>query len=190
MNFAKKAFHYLIAGHLRRHGYVKTGDRIKGLQFKYRLEFHQPNGECKVVNSGNLLTDQGLQYLGGGTSFEGSPQYTDFFIFLFTNPRVPVVTDTMANLSEYGELVTGIDLTSRPRWDWVKSQFLYDSSADPAVWTVTASSVTVYGIGLTTMSAFGSTGGLLISATMLDSPETVKTNGFIRSPASIEFARG
>jgi hypothetical protein len=187
MTFAQKLFQ-----HLMRSGYLKIKDReiVRGLSFKYNIEYHHPDGTVKKVDICNLLTNQGLQYLGGGTAFEGNPQYNDFYIFLYTNGRVPLESDTPANLPEYGELTTGIDLTSRPRWNWTKSGFVYDSSAAPAEWKVTASSVTVRGIGIVTMSAFGSTGGLLISASMQDSPETVKTPGFIRTPATIEFSRG
>lgn len=158
--------------------------------FSYGLDFIQPNGEYKHLDLSNLIPDAGLRYLGGGTAFEGQQAYTEFFFALFVNGRVPLATDTMANLSEYGELITGIDLTSRPKWNFTRTGGTYDSSASPALYTVTAASVEVRGIMLCTQAAFLSTAGILLSARLLDSPEVVRQGGFIRATATHTFQRG
>ena len=158
--------------------------------FRYGLDFIQPDGECKHLDLSNLIPDAGLRYLGGGTAFEGQQAYTEFFFVLFVNGRAPLVSDTMANLPEYGELVTGIDLTSRPKWNFTRTGGVYDSSANPALYTVTAASVEVRGIMLCTQSAFLSTDGILLSARLMDSPEVVKQGGFIRAICTHTFQRG
>ncbi len=158
--------------------------------FHYSLDFIQPDGECKHLELSNLIPDAGLRYLGGGTAFEGMATFSEFFFILFTNGRAPLTTDTMANLPEYGELVTGTDRTARQRWNFTRTGGTYDSSANPALYTVTAASVEVRGIMLGTQAAFLSTDGILLSARLLDSPEVVRQGGFIRATATHTFQRG
>lgn len=190
MNAKPLAFAAAIAKHLGFAGLLEDCSRVKGIHFDYNLEVHNPGEAERVIEAGNLLTDQGLRYFGGGTSIDGDTQYPSLYQFLYTNPRTPLVTDTAANIPEYGELVSGVDLTSRPEWLPVRSGFVYDSSSNKSVWTVTATEITVYGIGIVTVGAFGATTGLLLSARLLDSPETVKSEGTFKSSASIEFTRG
>lgn len=166
----------------------KHATSIEG--FRYSLDFIQPDGECKHLDLSNLIPDAGLRYLGGGTAFEGQATYTDFFFVLYTLGRAPLVTDTMANLPEYGELITGTDRTSRQRWNFTRTGGVYDSSASPALYTVTAASVEVRGIMLCTQAAYLSTDGILLSARLLDSPEVVRQGGFIRATATHTFQRG
>lgn len=166
----------------------KHATSIEG--FRYSLDFIQPDGECKHLYLSNLIPDTGLRYLGGGTAFEGQATYTSFYFALYTNGRVPLVTDTMANLPEYGELITGTDRASRQQWDFTRIGGTYDSSANPAIYTVTASSVEVRGIMLCTQSAYLSTDGILLSARLLDSPEVVRKGGLIRAIATHTFQRG
>jgi hypothetical protein len=158
--------------------------------FHYGLDFVQPDGKINHLELDNLIPDAGLRYLGGGTAFEGMATYSEFFFVLYTIGRAPQQTDTMANLPEYGELVTGTDRTSRQRWDFTRTGGTYDSSGNPALYTVTAASVEVRGIMLCTQQAYLSTDGILLSARLLDSPEIVRQGGFIRATATHTFQRG
>ena len=158
--------------------------------FSFGLDFVQPDGKCKHVELDNLIPDAGLRYLGGGTAFEGMATYSEFFFVLYTLGRAPLATDTMANLPEYGELATGTDRASRQRWNFTSTGGTYDSSGNPALYTVTAASVEVRGIMLCTQQAYLSTDGILLSARLLDSPEVVKQGGFIRATATQTFQRG
>lgn len=158
--------------------------------FVFGLDIINPDEEPKHLELPNLIPDAGLRYLGGGTAFEGMATFSDFFFILYTNGRVPLATDTMVNLPEYGELVTGIDRTARQRWNFTRTGGTYDSSANPALYTVTAASVEVRGIMLGTQAAFLSTDGILLSARLLDSPEVVRQGGFIRATATHTFQRG
>jgi hypothetical protein len=158
--------------------------------FIFGLDIINPGEEPKHLELPNLIPDAGLRYLGGGTAFEGMQAYTDFYFVLYTLGRAPLAADTMANLPDYGELITGTDRTSRQRWNFTRTGGVYDSSASPALYTVTAASVEVRGIMLCTQAAFLSTDGILLSARLLDSPEVVRQGGFIRATATHTFQRG
>lgn len=176
---------------LNRHIHQINNSHVSSIGgFVFGLDIINPGEEPRHLELPNLIPDVGLRYLGGGTAFEGQATYTSFYFALYTNGRVPLVTDTMANLPEYGELITGTDRTSRQQWNFTRTGGIYDSSANPALYTVTASSIEVRGIMLCTQSAYLSTDGILLSARLLDSPEVVRQGGFIRATATHTFQRG
>lgn len=157
---------------------------LKG--FKYAVEFVSPDGKVYAKwDEHNLVPTEAMQYfLRAG--FEAGVQYSNFFIGAYTNPRVPLITDNSAILSEYGEIVS---FEEGQRQAWNRGSLVgtqYDSSQYPTILTATEE-VTIQGVFMSTSSGFGSASGLLMSVALAPSPEVLKAGGQLRIPANISM---
>jgi hypothetical protein len=152
--------------------------------FVYNVEIYRPDGTLQARwPICNLMPDAALQYwLVAG--FGGGSQVSSFYIGAYGNNRTPLPTDTSANLPDYGEITT-FDEGSRQLWNKGATQGTkYDSAANPTILTATQN-LTATGVFMSTESIFLNTGGILISAALAPSPETINAGSTLRIPASI-----
>lgn len=163
---------------------VCVGEGAK-IGFEYHVEAVDPK-TGKILwqwEKHNLIPDAARSYCLAAM-FTGGVQYSAFYVGVFGNDRTPLYTDTSADLPDYGEL-TSFDETTRQLWTpAAETNGTLESSASPAVFTA-ATDLTVRGVFLSTSSVFGSTSGVLMSAVLGPSPETLSNDAQLRVPVTM-----
>jgi outer membrane protein assembly factor BamB len=164
--------------------HIYAGDGVR-IGFEYHVEAFDPV-TGKVLwqwEKHNLIPDAARSYCLAAM-FTGGVQYSSFYVGVFGNDRTPLYSDTSSDLPDYGEL-TSFDETTRQLWiPAAETNGTLESSANPAVFTA-ASDLTVRGVFLSTSSVFGSTAGVLMSAVLGPSPETLSTDAQLRVPVTM-----
>jgi hypothetical protein len=152
--------------------------------FNYPVKIYRPDNSLQAeLNLFNLMPDAALRQILA-SSMDAATQVSSFYIGAYSNERVPLATDTAADIPDYGEIVS-FEEGSRQLWNKGSLQgTMYDSAANPTILTATET-VTVRGVFMSTQSAFGSTAGFLWSAVLAPSPETITAGSTLRIPASI-----
>lgn len=163
---------------------IEPRSRLK-CGFRYPITICSPDGSIQAEwDLFNLMPDAALVYMMT-SSLDAAAQFSSFYIGAYGNARTPLDTDTSADLPEYGEIITFSE-GARALWDKGSIQgTMYDSSASPAVLTATEADTVVRGVFMSTSATFGSVSGVLMSAVLAPSPETIQPGSTLRIPASI-----
>ena len=153
--------------------------------FRYPITICRPDGSIQAEwDLFNLMPAAARVYMMT-SSLAAAAQFSSFYIGAYGNARTPQDTDTSADLPGYGEITTFSE-GSRVLWDKGNIQgTMYDSSASPAVLTATVANTVVRGVFMSTSVTFGSVSGVLMSAVLAPTPETIQPGSTLRIPASI-----
>ena len=123
----------------------------------------------------NLVPDTGLNYLlNAGFGLSGAS--ANWYLGLLGN-ITPAANTTMASIAPTYEVTSydgGVRITYTP--NGVTSTQSITNSSSPAVFTMSADSVTCYGVFLTSSATQGGTSGTLLAAALFSSPKTLDTD--------------
>ena len=157
--------------------------------FTFTIDYPDETGKIIQVKLHNLMPTAAINYMIAAAFTAGSA-YANFYLGLYGNARVPLITDSMTTfMADCGEIVdyTG---TARPAIVFpAVANGTLTTAADPNEFTF-AAPYTVRGVFISTSPTWLGTSGLLVSARLLPSPKTGTADEPLRAPVGFSFVGG
>ena len=156
--------------------------------FVYVYECLDKNGRLKWRDrEENIIPNVGRDYILNAALLSAS-QLPNWYISLYENTRVPLVSDTMTTLmADCGEVITYTSAGSlRLALTGTLSSGVFSNIASPAEFVFTAAK-TIKGGFVTSSAAWGSTSGTLLSAVANSSPKSVGIGETLRVTAGLSL---
>lgn len=176
----------MLTNFIRRSLAGLLGNKASNFQVIEQFGFEVTDDHGKLVTPGyvwthNRVVDQGLNYLLNAAFFSGSPVMANWYIAPFAANVTPAANTTAANFASTLTEFTNYTEANRPIWtpDAASTAMELINNAAPALFTIgSGPQVAIYGGGLLSASAKGSTSGTCAAAGKLANPLTGLAEGF------------